>query len=261
MKIISYNIMSGGFKDYGDKSQIPERLEIIKQAIKKENADFVSLIDTYRWSEVFSLEDIKNIFGYKNVFTVKLNDDRLIKKGHDNGITVMTNMEVNRFTEIRLFNRNAIKTEVVIDKKIIDVFSIYLDDLSEDTRLKQLKSLFSMIKSTNPTLFMGDINSMDKEDKTVIPWVNLDLNKVLEDMNKGEVITFIKENGFIDTNTLRLKTAPSKLFPIKLAKPVMRIDYIFHNKYFRTEEFNVLYDNEFNRASDHFPIEASVDLL
>jgi len=259
MKVLSYNIMSGGFKDYNDMSSVPERLEMLKEIIKKEKADFVSLVDTHRWTEVYTPDDLKNIFGYKNAFLVKLDDERLIKKGHDNGITVLTNLEVKSFEKIRLFNRNAIKTEIIFDGREADVFSVYLDDMSEDTRLEQIKSLFSLINKNKATVFMGDLNSLDKSDESIIPSINFDLDKVLKDMGRGEVIKFIKGNGFIDTNMDKLKTAPTKLFPIKVDKPILRLDYIFHNQFLEAKNFEVLNGEIFNKTSDHFPIE--VELL
>jgi len=191
MEILSYNIMSGGLKDYSDMSNKPERLELLKETIVKEEADFVSLIDTHRWTEIYTVDDLKNIFGYKNAFLVKLDDERLIKKGHDNGITVLTNLEVKNFEKIRLFNRNAIKTEVVFEGKLVDIFSIYLDDMSEDIRLEQIKSLFKLIDKNKPTIFMGDLNTMDIDDKTVLPNLGIELKNILKDMSRGEVIKFI----------------------------------------------------------------------
>ena len=259
MKVLSYNIMSGGFGDYGNMGTVPERLELLKEVISQEKADFVSLIDTYRWTEIYKSDDLKNIFGYKNAFLVKLDDERLIEKGHDNGITVLTNLEVKNFEKIRLFNRNAIKTKVVFGGKEIDIFSIYLDDLSEDVRLKQIENLFELIDKNRATIFMGDLNTLDVNDKTVIPKANSYLDKVFEEMSQGKVINFIKENGFVDSDVEKLKTVPTKLYPIKLDAPIFRLDYIFYNQYLKSKSFKVLMGEIFDKTSDHFPIE--VELL
>ena len=85
--------MSGGFDKYGDYSNIPQRLDKLIEAVKNTKADLVSLIDTYRWTEVFKAGQLENIFGYQKVFGVELGDERLKQKGHENGITVMTNLE------------------------------------------------------------------------------------------------------------------------------------------------------------------------
>jgi len=250
--------MSGGFSDYGDMSKKPQRLDLLRKIITEGKPDFISLIDTYRWTEVFSIEELRKIFGYKNIFMVKLDDERLIKKGHDNGITVMTNLDVLNFTQIRLFNRNAIKTTLSVDDKKIDIFSIYLDDMSEDTRLKQVESLFGFIDK-NPTIFMGDLNTIDVDDKTVLPILGNSLDNVFREMSRGEVIKYIKNNDFRDTNLERVKTVPTKLFPIKISEPIARLDYIFYRGDFKVKSFDVLRGNLFDKMSDHFPIKVSLE--
>ncbi len=57
--------MSGGFSSYTSASSLPERLDLIKQALKKINADFISLIDTFRWDKIFT-EDV-----YKKILITK----------------------------------------------------------------------------------------------------------------------------------------------------------------------------------------------
>jgi endonuclease/exonuclease/phosphatase family metal-dependent hydrolase len=169
---------------------------------------------------------------------------------------VLTNSEVKNFEKIRLFNRNAIKTEVVFEGKLVDIFSIYLDDMSEDIRLEQIKSLFKLINKNKPTIFMGDLNTMDIDDKAVLPNLGIELKNILKDMSRGEVIKFIKNNGFIDANIDRLKTVPTKLFPIKIDKAILRLDYIFYSQNLKLRNFEVLIGEIFDKTSDHFPIEA-----
>ena len=62
--------MSGGFSDYGDMSKKPQRLDLLRKIIIEQKPDFVSLIDTYRWTEVFNIDELQKIFGYKNIFMV-----------------------------------------------------------------------------------------------------------------------------------------------------------------------------------------------
>lgn len=53
MKIVSYNILGGGFGSYDEEGSRPERLEALVRAIKSVKADVVALIDTYRWKKNF----------------------------------------------------------------------------------------------------------------------------------------------------------------------------------------------------------------
>jgi endonuclease/exonuclease/phosphatase family metal-dependent hydrolase len=139
IKLLSYNIMSGGFLDYDPILPTPERLPLIKEVVSSINADFVGLIDTYRWDTYFSPHELTTLFNYPHVYSVCLNDESLKKIGHDNGISVLSRIPVSDFKTIRLHNRDAIKTSLATGKQQLDIFSVYFDHASEDTRLKQLR--------------------------------------------------------------------------------------------------------------------------
>ena len=257
--------MSGGFNDYKSEKRVPERLDLLVETLKKIDADFVSLVDTHRWTEVFTEDDLKKIFGYKNVFSVKLEDERLKIKGHDNGVTVLTKLPVEKFEAVRLFNRNAIKTTI----NGIDIFTTYLDDMNEDTRIKQTKSLLELVKPNVPTIIAGDLNTFDQDDvkKSTLKLQDFfDKNPKLEEMKtvinsmaRAEVVEMFKSRGFIDMGKKSGNTVPSKLFPIKFNEPIMRLDYGFCTPDIKIESFEVLRDEVFDRLSDHFPIKMRVD--
>ncbi len=258
--------MSGGFKEYGSTAKSPERLEGMTKVIREIDADFVSLVDTHRWTEVFREDDLRRLFGYKNVYMVNLEDERLKVKGHDNGVTVMTRLPVEKFETIRIFNRNAIRTSV----EGVDIFTTYLDDLSEDTRLKQVGALFEKVEAKRPVIITGDLNSFDQDDlmgaKTglkILYSFNANarsMEPVTNEMARAEVTKLIKENGFRDMGKGKGNTIPSKLFPIKLNGPMLRVDYGFCTPNIKVESFEVLRGEEFDKLSDHFPIMMSVKI-
>jgi len=266
MKILSWNIMSGGFNSYDSLAKTPDRLDLLVSTIKSIDADFVSLVDTHRWTEVFTKEDLIRLFGYENVYSVKLEDERLKVKGHDNGVTVLTRLPVNKFETIRIFSRNAIKTSI----EGIDIFTTYLDDMSEDTRLQQCDSLLSQITGQTPTIITGDLNTIDEFDlveaKNQIEKMFIQhpearaMEPVLKEMMRGEVTKRIKEKGFIDMGKDGGNTVPSKLFPVKIDRPITRFDYGFCTPDITIDNFEVLRGVEFDQLSDHFPIEMSVRL-
>jgi endonuclease/exonuclease/phosphatase family metal-dependent hydrolase len=262
--------MSGGFSSYDSLAKKPERLDLLVETIKSVNADFISLVDTHRWTEVFTPSDLKNIFGYENVYSVKLEDKRLITKGHDNGVTVLTRTPIKSFETIRLFSRNAIKTQIVVNEKEVDIFSVYLDDVSEDIRLEQIKALFNLIDPNKSTIFMGDLNTIDSEDLTKAKEQIEELftknpaaktmEPSLREMMRGEVTKRIKEKGFIDIGKGRGNTVPSNLFPIQTNGPITRFDYAFCTPDIKVESFEVLRGIEFDQLSDHFPIKMRIKL-
>jgi endonuclease/exonuclease/phosphatase family metal-dependent hydrolase len=266
MEILSWNIMSGGFNSYDSLANIPDRLSLLVSKIRSINADFVGLVDTHRWTEVFRTEDLIRLFGYENVYSVKLEDERLKSKGHDNGVTVLTRLPVKKFETIRIFSRNAIKTSL----EDVDILTTYLDDLSEDTRLLQCDSLLSWATSGVPTVIIGDLNTMDESDLVEVESLIKEMliqhpeekavKATLKGMMRGEVTKKLKENGFIDMGKGQGNTVPTKLFPIKVDQPIARIDYGFCTPNIKAENFEVLRDKELDLMSDHFPIKMTVEL-
>ena len=265
MRFASYNIMSGGFSSYSYDTPRPERLELIKKAVSMFHADLVSLVDTFRWDEIFSADEIASMFGYKNAYCINLNDDRLRKKGHNNGITVMSNLGGTQFETISLGSRDAVRTSINIEGKHLDIYSIYLDDLSEDSRLLQLSQLLGQIRPGNTSVLMGDFNTLSKND---LPQTDPQINNfyaknpsllqsyehILADMKRGEVISTLEINGFVDASKSPTPTAPTKLFPAVVTEPFLRLDYAFIKGEMRAKNFRVMSDAIFAESSDHYPI-------
>ncbi|OGK11470.1 hypothetical protein A2954_06370 [Candidatus Roizmanbacteria bacterium RIFCSPLOWO2_01_FULL_37_12] len=265
MKIASYNILSGGFNSYSYDSSSPERLSMLKTAIKEINADFIGLIDTFRWDKLYNNDQLAGMFSYKKAYCINLNDNRLKKKGHNNGITVLTNLPVLKFDTITIQTRDAIKTTLKINESEMDIFTVYFDDLSEDTRRSQAQALLTYITLNRPTVVMGDYNTMDIED---IPKANPlidalgkenpqlfeNLLPVLNEMKRGEVIKTLRKYGLKDADMNREPTVPTSLFPAKVNKAILRIDYAFHTDNIDVQNFSVLKDSLFDQTSDHYPI-------
>lgn len=262
--------MSGGFNGYDSMASKPERLDLLVEAIKGVNADFVSLVDTHRWTEVFTPDDLRGLFGYENVYFVGLNDQRLKVKGHDNGIAVLTRLPITRFETVRLATRNAIRSVIMNGGKELEIFSVYLDDLSEDTRLRQVMALLGLIDFAKPTVFAGDLNTISASE---VPEARENIEKLfsrypqarvmepsLREMMRGEVIKKIEERGFVDMGKGAGNTIPSKLSPIPIDRPLLRLDYGFCTKGVVVEGFEVLREEIFDKVSDHYPIRMKVSL-
>lgn len=252
--------MSGGFNSYSSKAIIPERLGLLKKVITDINADFVGLVDTFRWKEIFTPSDLRKHFGYKNVFCIDMNDTRVDKRI---GLTVLSKLDT-RCEELRIFNRNCIKSMFNRNGKKYTIFTVYLDDLSEDTRLQEVESLLSQITRDN-TIIMGDLNTFSKKDQKYIPRdmesyfqdkpdLYEDLKGVLGEMERGEVIELLQKEGFVNGLPAFQPTAPSKLFPGGFDSPIVRIDYVLHSKDIQVKRAKVLRSSILDKTSDHFPI-------
>lgn len=261
IEILSWNILSGGFKDYGEPVNRPGRIDGLIDVIKKLNPDVASLVDTHRWTEVFTPDQLKQIFGYLHVHTINLDDQRLITKGHDNGITVFSQIPGSKTQTVWLATRNAIKTHIAG----IDVFSVYFDDVSEDTRIKQVQAILELVDPNMPTIITGDLNSFDNGDlnETVksldelgqkYPGPMKSMETALNEMKRGEVTQILANNGFRDLGKNAGNTVPAKLFPLPVEKPIIRLDYAFGNSRIKLDDFKVLTDEKYGILSDHYPI-------
>lgn len=258
IKLASYNILSGCFENYEQSAKITSRFGDLQKALKAIDADFIGLIDTFKWKKTFSAEDLSEKFGYKNVFHIDMEDTRV---GKEVGVAVMTNLDVKKFNVIRGYNRNYIKTVL----SGLTIYTCYLDDLSENTRLLEVKALLDKINS--PAIIHGDLNSFTLEDLAIPnkiqeefvvsnPELTKKLDPVLNEMKRGEVVETLKTHGFIDSAKEFKPTMPSKLFPAVVKAPFIRVDYIFHTKDVFSDHAEVYTADLFDTVSDHYPISA-----
>jgi len=267
--------MSGGFRSYDLVSRnlkkpslpTPERLPQIQQAVKKIDADFIGLIDTHGWKRIFSLEELKKKFGYPYVFHTPLEDNR--PEVPESGITVLSRFPVFNFETVRLHSRNAVKSIIDIEGRQVDIFTVYLDDLSEETRVSQVKALCNLMDKRK-TIVMGDFNSilpekvlelkikwklvlMMKPDFKKNPSFNTYFKPVFESLCNAQAINLLRKNGFLDARgQTKTNTFPTPLLPLNLP-PLLQVDYIFHTPDLKVD-INVPTEKLFNKASDHFPI-------
>jgi len=262
--------MSGGFNSYSSEHSSPERLANLRTAIKKLGADIIGLVDTFRWDQIYTETDLKKLFNYKHAYCINLNDERLKTLGHNNGITLLSNFEIIEPLSIRLATRNAIKVRVQANNPFTLVIA-YLDDISDDARLRQLRALRSLIDPKMRLLIMGDINatkSSDVIDATTQlerfyvenPEIAKKLKPVINDILYSKVIDQLESWGLRDADQeLHRPTFPTPLFPAKTHRPILRPDYCFYSPQLSVGKFNVPYDDIFKKSSDHFPIVFDVE--
>ena len=265
MKIASYNVMSGGFEQYDASLESPTRMHLIQEAVKTINSDVVGLVDTYRWDEIYSTDDLIQLFGYPFVACINLNDERLRKLGHNNGLTLLSKYKLVEVSAMKIATRDALSATVEGPNGKLAIVLLYLDDLSEEARLKQTEALLSQVQQMEPTVIIGDFNTFRTEDGTLErqalrslkdenPQLLPKLNPIIADMAKGEVIKQFEKAGFKDGGVASLPTFPTQLFPAKLNEPSLRLDYVMASSRVEISNFRVPNDTLYHRASDHLPI-------
>ena len=214
----------------------------------------MSLIDTFRWDTLFTNKQIAEMFGFKKAYCINLGDSHLKKRGHDNGMTVLSNLP-SAFEKIRLVTRNAIKTTI---NQTYDIYSVYLDDIDENVKIKQINKLLKIVKLDRPVIITGDLNTLSYSDSTKITAILKKTFKVYPSVNNklsgGKGLEMLAKYGLIDSDKYQNPTTPTKFITDIVKGVTMRLDYTFHTKDIQVTNFKVLTNKVFDQISDHYPI-------
>lgn len=261
-----WNVASGGFKEgYGDKSPHPQYIPEIITIVRSLNTDFMTLVDTFRWDSLYGSEQLQTMFGFKTAYCINLNDDRLRKLGHNNGITVLSNLDNPEFQTVSLGTRDAIKTSLHIGGKPVDIFSVYLDDVAEKRRMNQITTLLQYIEPGKRTIIIGDFNTIADRDVTNVQQTFQRIYRYLPRRLKHRLysveskiahrgtIQLLESHGFIDAGASKSEpTVPTKKF-YSLILPFLRFDYAFCTPEITVASTRVLRGKQFDQISDHYP--------
>jgi endonuclease/exonuclease/phosphatase family metal-dependent hydrolase len=267
--MMTWNIKSGGFNRYDLWAMQPEREQIIKQIVDErhmqEGVSAVTLVDAYRWDEVYGgQQGIADHLGYKEARFTRLEDDRLIRnKGAGIGIAFATDEKIAASTILDLESRNALGVILDAGRHGLQIAGVYLDDLDEDVRLKQVNALCSQLEPDVPTVLTGDFNALratlhgaalrhrlgDMAVRMLARTLprSSELGKAVSGMNRREVVPQIERLGFSEAHAGKQPTALGRLM-------IFGVDYAFHNERVTIENFNVLSGAQARCASDHRPI-------
>ncbi len=265
--MLNWNIKCGGFTSYDSNLVIPSREQGIKSLISNQhqfnNVEAVTLTDTYRWDELYGDENaIASHLGFQNARYTRLEDPRLEEtEGAAISITFATDKKIEKTTKLDLGNRVDLGIILDIGKHGLQIANVYLDDLSEDKRISQIRALETAIEKDIPTLLIGDFNALRYDMKNssleiklrdlavpslshIIP-AKSGLSITASEMNRRLAIPLLESLGYTDSDKDKKRpTAPSRL-------PLYGVDYVFHNDNVSIDEFEVL---PIYKQSDHRPL-------
>lgn len=267
--------MSGGFNGYDSVASKPERLELLRKAIAEVDADILGLTDTFRWKDSFSQQELIEAFGYQYSFHIDMNDTRVDKRI---GVAILSRIQLKACAQVRLHNRNAIKASVLIPgtDEVVQIFVVYLDDLSELTRMEEVRTLVETTERGVATVVIGDFNALWPEHVADVKhsmeqfFTNTthrkagedyatSLKPTLENLYQAETLPSLKAAGFSEPTNRALKTALTKLHPLNMSEAAFPVDHIL-TKDCRSKGYRVYDEPLFEEASDHYPLSAIIEL-
>lgn len=263
INMISWNIWRGGFDSYDPTQAVPDREVAICNFIKHQHTalgvDTVFLSDAYLWAKRYgSNDEIARHLGYRNAIFMPLNDSRIEAiVGPGAGSVFATDHSVKEVRILDLGNRQGLGIILDVGLHGLQIANVYLDDLSEETRIKQTEALLAGLEKDMPTIITGDLNTLrpsmrsarfDVQVKDFCVRILTHLSPKHSAFNRRQVIPIIEDSGFIDADRrLKRPTAPAKF-------PAVGLDYVFHSKDLEIECLQVM---PIHGESDHLPLSFS----
>lgn len=269
--LMTWNVQSGGFANYESSDSTPLREQSIRELITDTRShygvDSVTLPDSHRWESYYGGEEgIARHLGFNAARFALLNDERLNQSGlNDIGITFATDLPIEESRILDLDTRQGLGTIVNVDGKSLQVASVYLDDLDEEVRIRQIRALDSALETDIPTIVNGDFNLLRPRLDGAPLDVQLrdigvralalalprrsELGKSIAGMNERRAYGELSTLGYTDADReAKNPTAPSRL-------PLFGIDYIFAKNNVSIEKPIILTSH---KASDHRALVAKV---
>lgn len=267
LSVLGWNIKAGGFDAHDPTLPTPSRETDIINTISSfrtgKTPSAVSLGDAYRWDTTYGGDEgIAQHLGYPEARYVALDDERLRKSGQDDiGVVFATDQRIHTSNTLDLDTRQGLRTVLDIGEDGLQIASVYLDDFSEETRIRQIHALVAGLEKEVPTIIVGDLNSLRPTMKGASLRVKAGnlavralafslpsrtyLGSTINGMNKRQAIPLLESFGYTDADAANKRpTAPAIL-------PIFGIDYALHNRLAKVDNLQVLPSR---RASDHCPL-------
>lgn len=268
VNVFAWNVRQGGFSDYQPSMEAPERGPAIQDTIayykQANNVGAVCLSDAYLWDEQYGGDaGIAQHLGYREARYQPLNDARLLEKhGKGIGVVCATDAPIEATRPLDLGTREGLSVILGVGTYGLQLATVYLDDLNEATREKQVKALLHELESDMPTIIAGDFNMLRADltaascrtkfgnfavrvAATVLPNSSY-YGEAIGEMNKRKAMPLLAEAGFADADAEHMRpTAPAKFFP------AFGVDYMFSKGDVVLNDFQVVSPRG---GSDHLPI-------
>jgi exodeoxyribonuclease III len=239
---------------------------------------FNRLID-FAKTQAFDVLCLQEINGWQNNDFARLKefvdraeyDDYIFGNSNSEYKMATVSMLPIEFSDIYVegFWHCVILSRIQVDGFEITVVHVHLDPWHEEPRLKELQRLFNLIDINRPTIIVGDINSVSREDNYPPEFLSelqkRNFTKFGQNSLDYRVTDYLANAGLVDAAAKIGKfdtTAPS-LFgtyssheEIPASEAPARIDYFFVSENLAPliKNYEVIKTNTTNHISDHYPI-------
>ncbi len=269
IKVMQFNIRTG-FRIADEPYSLEgKRLEYAKKLINNEKPDILAINEAYFESENKSgiLVNYQDIFNYP-YYT---------HGNYKGGLSPFWGSAIlSKFPIIGSENNNkglggCLRTKIQINDKIINLDLTHISPIPYLSNKKQEKTIKEIFKKTNKNYILtGDFNSLSPLDnynqkEMLNAWSKIfkDANKQIKEMLKRDAVRFVLSKGLIDSYKEKNKvfeyTIPTD-FLSKNKSTGIRIDYIFCSKEFKVIDSGIIKNQLTEKASDHYPIYAILEI-
>lgn len=275
-KIASWNIEGRLTNNDISLRSTPDK---IIESIKKLNADILILPEAHNEINLKNLkikQKLKDI-GYE-LFSVPYQEVpvfRLDAFYTNLSLMILSKLPIKKFDIIRPADYRNELMAIIRDpqtNKEVRIIGLHLDDLSEETRIRQVKDLVKIINSSNtPTILLGDLNAMHSEDlwpskflrnylvRNITSKLSVKFGKRAVEMARGEALKLLQSNtNLTDADPRHQPTTTPKIRGIEFMPSIrlMQIDHMFVSPEIKISNFTISPDG----GADHRAISAIIDL-
>ncbi len=269
LKIMCYNIKRG-FRELEPPHKSEEkRKKLAQKVVEKENPDVLVLNEAY-----FIGKNSKIKEDYQKIFPFKYYKAGEHKKGLLPfwGDAVLSKYPITDFQNLSYGHLALLRMKIKIEDDILNLDAIHISPIPVITKSYQ-KELISYVlkgKSMKNYILAGDFNAVSPKDKynkeeLRKAWKNIIENgeKVIDEMIEGKTISVVLNKGLIDmyreNNKRPSYTIPTDLLSKNKSSGV-RVDHIFCTNDFKVIDSYILKNKLTEKASDHYPVVAVLEL-
>jgi len=253
MKLVTFNILDGGVDRFGS------RLDFILGAINAAKPDFLALQETIA-SDGDSLGLVQQISRNTGLqhYALSRGPAQESTAQYQYRVASLSCYPLKRVVTLPDPPIKSAALHTVIDSPLgeLSICNVHLDAYSEDIRLQQLEIILKLRPECGQQILLGDLNSVTSVDQYDPETLQVEPRFDVVEQLKRDYVDVAAHVGLGDRDTHPTPSSRNRTFTV----PV-RVDYILasHSLTARIKSAAVIKTPDSEQASDHYPIEVTLD--